>query len=83
LAGRGRGLGTTLLRELIQRAQAQDYHVMVGGVDKSNEASVKMHMRLGFVHAGTLKEVGFEFGKWLDLCFYVLTSPTPVSPVDG
>jgi L-amino acid N-acyltransferase len=79
---RARGLGTRLLKALIQRAQEQEYHVMVGGVDKSNEASVKLHSKLGFIHAGTLNEIGFKFGKWLDLSFYVLVLSTPESPTD-
>ncbi|MBS0169150.1 MAG: N-acetyltransferase [Nitrospira sp.] len=80
---RGRGLGAMLLEALIERAQSQGYHVMVGGVDTSNEASVKLHAKLGFLHAGTLNQVGFKFGRWLDLSFYVLRLPTPASPVDG
>lgn len=80
---RARGLGTTLLKALIQQAQEQDYHVMVGAVDRRNEASVRLHMKLGFIHAGALNEVGYKFGRWLDLSFYVLTLPTPTSPTDG
>ncbi len=80
---RAHGLGTRLLSALIQRAQEQGFHAMVGGVDRSNEASVRLHTKLGFVHSGTLNEVGFKFGRWLDLSFYVLTLPTPTTPVDG
>jgi phosphinothricin acetyltransferase len=80
---RARGLGATLLKALIQQAQEQDYHVMVGAVDRRNEASVRLHMKLGFIHAGALNEVGYKFGRWLDLSFYVLTLPTPASPTDG
>lgn len=80
---RAKGLGTRLLKALIQRAQEQGYHVMVGGVDRSNDASVRLHTKLGFVHVGTLNEVGYKFGRWLDLSFYVLTLPTPTSPTDG
>jgi len=38
---------------------------------------------LGFVHAGTIRQAGFKFGRWLDLAFYQLTLPTPQQPVEG
>ena len=66
---RGRGVGTLLLRALIERAAAQGKHVMIGGVDADNEASLRFHERLGFVRAARLQQVGFKFGRWLDLVF--------------
>jgi L-amino acid N-acyltransferase YncA len=51
---RAMGLGTRLLKALIQRAQEQEYHAMVGGVDRSNDASVRLHTKLGFVHCRNL-----------------------------
>ena len=46
-----------------------DKHVMVAGIDATNQASIRLHERLGFERAGTLREVGFKFGSWLDLVF--------------
>ena len=66
---RGRGLGTLLMRELMRRATAQGKHVMVGAVDADNEASLRFHERLGFIRAARLHQVGFKFGRWLDLVF--------------
>jgi L-amino acid N-acyltransferase len=80
---RGRGLGRALMQHLIERARAQDVHVLVGGIDAQNQASIAMHEALGFVHAGTVKEAGFKFGRWLDLAFYQLVLDTPRAPVDG
>lgn len=82
-AHRGQGLGVTLMRELVARAEAQGVHVLVGGIDASNQSSIALHAKLGFVHAGTIKEAGFKFGRWLDLAFYQLTLATPLEPVDG
>ncbi|MND08712.1 N-acyltransferase YncA [compost metagenome] len=56
---------------------------MVAGIDVANSASIALHRKLGFVHAGMLTQVGFKFGRWLDLAFYQLTLPTPLEPVDG
>ena len=66
---RGRGVGTILMQALIQRALEQGKHVMIGGIDAENEASLRFHERLGFVRAAHLHEVGFKFGRWLDLVF--------------
>ena len=80
---RGAGVGTVLMKHLIERAKRQEYHVMVAGIDVTNVASIALHERLGFVHAGTIRQVGFKFGRWLDLAFYQLTLTTPDAPVDG
>ena len=80
---RGAGCGIALMRALIARATEQQYHVMVGGIDRDNGGSIRFHEKLGFVHAGTLPQVGFKFGRWLDLAFYQLTLPTPDAPRDG
>jgi phosphinothricin acetyltransferase len=80
---RGKGIGLALMRELIAAATAQEYHVMVGGIDVANGASIALHEKLGFVHAGTIRQAGFKLGRWLDLAFYQLILPTPASPADG
>lgn len=80
---RGKGLGLALMERLIEAARAQDLHVLVGGIDATNSVSIAMHEKLGFVHAGTIRESGFKFGGWLDLAFYQLTLQTPRQPVDG
>jgi L-amino acid N-acyltransferase YncA len=66
---RGRGIGTVLVTELIARAAALGKHVMIGGVDADNAASIRFHERLGFEQAGKLREVGYKFERWLDLVF--------------
>jgi phosphinothricin acetyltransferase len=68
-AARGRGVGNALVRRLIDEAQARNKHVMIGGVDASNKASIVLHRKLGFVEAGVLREVAQKFGRWLDLLF--------------
>jgi L-amino acid N-acyltransferase YncA len=80
---RGRGLGSRLLQELVARAKAQGMHVLVGGIDASNQGSIALHTKLGFVHSGTIKQAGFKFGRWLDLAFYQFVLDTPLEPVDG
>jgi L-amino acid N-acyltransferase len=82
-AHRGLGIGERLLTALIARARTQDVHVMVGGIDIDNAGSIALHRKLGFEHAGTIRQAGFKFGRWLDLGFYQRTFETPLQPVDG
>ena len=82
-AFRGEGIGKRLLQEIVNAARQQDYHVLVGGIDSQNAVSIRLHERIGFQHAGTIRQAGFKFGRWLDLAFYQLILDTPARPVDG
>ena len=68
----GKGIGGLLLTELIRLGKKQGVHVMIGGIDAANTRSIAFHKKFGFVENGILKEVGFKFGKWLDLLFMQL-----------
>ena len=80
---RGKGLGQVVMRALIDEARQRDVHAMVGAIDAANAGSIALHERLGFRPVGTLPQVGFKFGRWLDLAFYQLLLETPANPVDG
>ena len=80
---RGKGIGRRLLQRIVEEAGAQEYHVLVGGIDSQNSVSIALHRALGFQHAGTIRQVGFKFGRWLGLDLYQLILKTPLSPVDG
>lgn len=82
-ADRGKGLGRTLLEAIVAEAQAREVHVLVGAIDAQNAGSIALHERLGFEHAGTVRQAGFKFGRWLDVAFYQLILATPAEPVDG
>ena len=75
---RGRGVGSALMLPLIARAQALGKHVMIAGVDADNAGSLIFHERLGFERVAHFREVGFKFGRWLDLVF--LQRPLLASP---
>jgi L-amino acid N-acyltransferase len=80
---RGQGLGRQLMAALIERAQQQNKHVMVGAIDLANAVSISMHEKLGFQHCGVVKQAAFKFGRWLDLALMQLVLATPLEPVDG
>lgn len=77
---RGLGLGRQILERLIERAQQQDYHMMIGVIDAQNTASIALHEKLGFSACGHIREAGYKFGRWLDLVLYQLVLKTPARP---
>jgi phosphinothricin acetyltransferase len=82
-AHRGQGLAKLLMNAVIDVAQQQGKHVMVGAIDAANEVSLKLHTELGFERVGTMPQVGFKFGRWLDLALVQRVLATPDDPVDG
>jgi L-amino acid N-acyltransferase YncA len=67
---RKRGVGSLLLRALIERAVAAQLHTMIAGIDGENFGSMRLHEKLGFTRVAELKQVGRKFDRWLDLTFY-------------
>jgi phosphinothricin acetyltransferase len=80
---RGHGLGLQVMHALIDAARQRQVHAMIGAIDADNQGSIALHRRLGFSRVGTLPQVGFKFGRWLDLALYQLLLDTPAEPVDG
>lgn len=69
---RKKGIASSLMNEIIAIAREREYKMMVAGIDAENEKSIVMHEKFGFVHAGTIKNIGFKFNQWRDLAFYQL-----------
>ena len=62
-----RGIGTALLRALIEACTERGFRQMVAiVVDSGHPASIRLHRAAGFEVAGTLRSVGFKHGRWLD-----------------
>jgi phosphinothricin acetyltransferase len=64
-----RGLGRSLLVDLMARARALGHHTIIGGTCTEQAASLALQEALGFVPVGCLKQVGFKFGRWLDVVY--------------
>ena len=62
-----RGLGRTLLAEVIARCTTAGYRQMIAVIgDSKNQGSIGLHTHLGFETVGTMPAVGFKFGRWID-----------------
>jgi phosphinothricin acetyltransferase len=55
-------------------------HVLIGGIDAQNAASLRFHERLGFTPVAHFREVGHKFGRWLDLVFVQRILDAPGAP---
>lgn len=69
---RGRGVGKLLIPPLIEAAKQMGLHAMLAGIEAENEASIALHEKFGFVEVAHFKEVGWKFGRWMDLKFLEL-----------
>ena len=80
---RGKGLAKRLLQPLIEDAVSKDFHAMIAGIDSSNTVSIRLHKQFGFTEVAHFKQVGYKFGKWLDLKFFELLFETPYHPTEN
>lgn len=69
---RRQGIARALYAQLIEYARQNGVHVLVAGIDADNSSSIFLHEQFGFEQVGHLREVGYKFGKWLDLIFMQL-----------
>jgi phosphinothricin acetyltransferase len=66
----GRGIGRKLYETLFEALQHADAHRAYGGIAQPNEASVRLHERMGFSCMGTYHEVGRKFSRFWDVAVY-------------
>lgn len=64
---RGQGVGRALMGALVDAARARGLHVLVAAVDADTAGSLAFHRAMGFTEVARMPEVGFKFGRWLDL----------------
>ena len=63
----GQGVGVKLLASVIEQVRKQDYRQVLAVIcGEANQASIRLHEKLGFVRSGVLTKVGFKFGQWID-----------------
>jgi phosphinothricin acetyltransferase len=77
---RGKGISKKLLRTLIDHASAANLHTIVAGIDSQNEVSINLHRQFGFMETGQIVQVGYKFGRWLDLVFMQLILENNLQP---
>jgi len=68
----GRGVGSRLYGALIDQLRERRLHTVIGGIALPNDASVRLHEKLGFVKVAQFRQVGFKFGRWIDVGYWQL-----------
>jgi phosphinothricin acetyltransferase len=63
----GYGLGSALYRPLLASLEAQGFTQAIAAVTLPNDASARLHEKMGFEHAGTYRRVGWKLGAWRDV----------------
>jgi phosphinothricin acetyltransferase len=62
----GRGIGRSLMQELIDACAAAGFRQMIGYIDADNGPSLRMHEKLGFARVGLLPAVAYRHARWAD-----------------
>ncbi|MBI4660774.1 MAG: N-acetyltransferase [Verrucomicrobia bacterium] len=73
---RGQGIGTLLMPPLIDAARERKFRAILAAIDAENPVSIRLHAAFGFVQVGHFKQVGFKFGRWLDVVYMELLLPS-------
>lgn len=76
----GGGAGTGLYTALLDDLRGRGIQVAIGGIAQPNEASVRLHERLGFEKVAHFKRVGLKFGQWVDVGYWQLRLGEPDTP---
>jgi len=64
-----RGIGRTLLVDLVTRAATLGHRSIIAGISAEQAGSVALHAAFGFVEVGRIRNVAVKFDQWLDLLF--------------
>ncbi|HYD80064.1 MAG TPA: arsinothricin resistance N-acetyltransferase ArsN1 family B [Paucimonas sp.] len=65
-----RGAGSALYEALFAELRARSVHVAIGGIALPNEKSVALHEKFGMRKVAHFSEVGYKFGRWLDVGYW-------------
>ncbi len=63
----GKGIGKKLIEGIVKEGEKAGLHALIARITEGNKTSIHLHESVGFEHVGVLKEVGFKFGKVLDV----------------
>ena len=77
------GIGTLLYQSLFAAIRDSSFHSVIAGISLPNDASIRLHERFGMKKIAHFREVGFKFGRWIDVGYWqlVLGSPPESSSV--
>lgn len=78
----GQGAGRVLYEKLLDDLRGRGLHLAIAGIAQPNEASVRLHEKLGFAKAAHFSQVGRKFGRWVDVGYWQLTLGADTPPAN-
>ncbi len=69
-SARRMGIGSALLARLEDECRKTGIHTLVGVIDSGNLPSIELHRKCGYEYAGTVREAGRKFDRWLTIAYY-------------
>lgn len=80
---KGKNIGSELYGRLITEIFETAAHTIIAGIALPNEASIKLHEKLGFVKTAYFPQVGFKFGEWIDVGYWQIFNPNDNSTISN
>jgi L-amino acid N-acyltransferase YncA len=68
----GQGIGSRLYEALLVDLRKRNFHAAIGGIALPNATSIALHERLGFRKVAHFEQVGWKFGRWIDVGYWQL-----------
>lgn len=68
----GKGIGSHLYTEMLKFLKETSIHAVIAGISLPNNKSQNLHEKFGFKKVAHFNEVGFKFGKWIDVGYWEL-----------
>ena len=68
----GQRIGSRLYEALLADLRQRNFHAVIGGIALPNTASIALHERLGFRKVAHFEQVGWKFGRWIDVGYWQL-----------
>ena len=68
----GKGIGTALYTQLFAKLSAMSVRAVMAGIALPNAGSIALHEKMGFKKVAHFKDVGWKFGKWIDVAYWQL-----------
>ena len=69
-SARRMGVGSALMARLEDECRKVGTHTLIGVIDSGNLPSIELHRKCGYEYAGTVREAGRKFDRWLSIVYY-------------
>lgn len=69
-SARRMGVGSALMARLEDECRKVGIHTLIGVIDSGNLPSIELHRKCGYEYAGTVREAGRKFDRWLSIVYY-------------